>query len=77
VDLVKDTEFRLAFDRTFREIVMYTPPGAPDVIAIEPYTQTTDAINLQVKGIDAGLRVLKHGASESMVITMETADAPN
>jgi aldose 1-epimerase len=77
VDLEKDTEFRLSFDRTFREVVMYTPPGANDEIAIEPYTQTTDAINLQARGVDAGLRVLKHGASDTMVITMETADAPN
>ena len=33
-----------------------------DVIAVEPYTQTTDAINLQARGVDAGLRVLEHGA---------------
>ena len=77
VDLVEDTEFRLAFDRSFREAVMYTPPNNPTAIAIEPYTQTTDAINLQAKGVDAGLRVLKHGASDTMVLTMETADAPN
>ena len=77
VDLVADTEFRLSFDKSFREVVMYTPPSAADVIAIEPYTQTTDAINLQAKGVDAGLRVLKHGGSDTMVITMETADAPN
>lgn len=77
VDLVKDTEFRLSFDKTFREVVMYTPPGEDDAIAIEPYTQTTDAIHLQARGIDAGLRVLKHGASDVMTITMETADAPN
>ncbi len=77
VDLEKDTEFRLSFDKAFREVVIYTPPGADDVIAIEPYTQTTDAINLQARGVDAGLRVLKHGGSETMVITMETADAPN
>lgn len=75
VDVAKATEFRLSFDRTFREVVLYTPPGKPDVIAVEPYTQTTDAINLQARGVDAGLRVLKHGASDTMVIAMETADA--
>jgi len=42
------------------------------VLAVEPYTQTTDAINLQAKGIDAGLRILKHGAQDSLRITMET-----
>ena len=75
VDLEKRTEFRLGFDKNYRELVLYTP-AEPDVIAIEPYTQTTDAINLQSRGIDAGLRVLKHGDSETMVITMETADLP-
>jgi aldose 1-epimerase len=77
IDLEKDTEFRIGFDRTFREVVLYTPPGTTDVLAVEPYTQTTDAIHLEARGVDAGLRVLKHGASETMVITMETADAPN
>jgi aldose 1-epimerase len=55
-----------------REFVLYTPPNSPDVIALEPYTQTTDAINLQPRGVDAGLRVLGHGASETLLITMET-----
>ena len=55
VDLDKNAEFRLGFDRDFRELVVYTPPGRPDVISLEPYTQTTDAINLQARGVDAGL----------------------
>lgn len=64
-------EIRILFDKNFRELVVYTPKE-DDVISLEPYTQTTDAINLQAKGVDAGLRVLKHGQSESMVIEMET-----
>ncbi len=72
VDTAKKAEFRLGFDKTFRELVVYTPPSDPDVISLEPYTQTTDAINLQTQGKDAGLRVLKHGQSDTMVITMET-----
>lgn len=72
VDLEKKAEFRLGFDQGFRELVVYTPPGRPDVIALEPYTQTTDAINLQGKGVDAGLRVLEHGKQDRFVITMET-----
>jgi aldose 1-epimerase len=74
VDRGKGAEFRLGFDRNFREAVLYTP-NEPDVIAIEPYTQTTDAINLQAQGKDAGLRVLKHGQSETLLITMETAES--
>ncbi len=65
-------EFRLGFDRTFRELVAFTPPQDDTLIAVEPYTQTTDAINLQARGVDAGLRVLGHGKSESMTIVMET-----
>ena len=58
VDLEKKAEFRLTFDDGIRELVVYTPPQKPDVLAVEPYTQTTDAINLQSQGKDAGLRLL-------------------
>jgi len=73
VDSPSKAEFRLSFDNHFRELVVFTPPfGEGTLIAVEPYTQTTDAINLEAKGIDAGLRVLEHGESETMTITMET-----
>jgi aldose 1-epimerase len=72
-DLDLGAEFDLGFDRNFREVVVYTPPGPGGVIAIEPYTQTTDAINLQARGVDAGLRILKHGEQDVLRITMETA----
>jgi aldose 1-epimerase len=72
VDLEKKAEFHLTFDDGIRELVVYTPPNKPDVLAVEPYTQTTDAINLQPQSIDAGLRVLGHGRQETFTITMET-----
>jgi aldose 1-epimerase len=72
VDLDKKAEFHLTFDDGFRELVVYTPPGKTDVIAVEPYTQTTDASNLQSRGIDAGLRVLEHGRQETFTLSMET-----
>jgi aldose 1-epimerase len=72
VDLEKKAEFHLIFDNGFRELVVYTPSNQPDVLAVEPYTQTTDAINLQSQGCDAGLRVLKHGEKSDFHITMET-----
>lgn len=75
VDLALGGEFRLSFDRNFRELVVYTPPDRRNVISLEPYTQTTDAINLQAKGVDAGLRVLGHGRQDTLSIAMETADA--
>lgn len=51
-------------DDSFREIVAFTPPWA-SAVCLEPYTCTTDAINLQPQGIDAGLRVLGPGESWS------------
>ena len=62
----------MSFDRNFRELVVYTPAQPRGVISLEPYTQTTDAINLQPKGIDAGLRVLGHNQRATMKILMET-----
>lgn len=44
-------------DAQFRELVVYTPPGR-DAICFEPYTCPTDAINLEAKGIPAGVIVL-------------------
>ena len=68
-------EFKIGFEAAhFREVVAFTPPTGDDVIAVEPYTQTTDAINLQQRGVDAGLRVLKPGEQESMRIAMQTAE---
>lgn len=72
VDQALHAEFRLSFDRGFRELVVFTP-AAGGVIAVEPYTQTTDAINLDAKGIDAGLRRLGHNQQDTLVIVMETA----
>ena len=72
INEAKNTEFLLGLDRGFRELVVYTPPGRGDVISLEPYTQTIDAINLQARGVAAGLRILGHGAQDAFVITMET-----
>ncbi len=74
VDETLNAEFRLSFDRSIRELVVYTPPGDGNVISLEPYTQTTDAVNLATKKIDGGLRVLGHGKSDTFAITMETVD---
>lgn len=50
----------IAFDRAFRECVVYTPPHR-EAICIEPYTCVPDAFRLTGKGIDAGLRHLPPG----------------
>jgi aldose 1-epimerase len=68
-----NAEFRLGFSPEFRELVVFTPPSPDGVIALEPYTQTTDAINLAARGIDGGLRILTHDhPSDSLQITMST-----
>lgn len=50
----------LEADTQFRELVVYTPPNRSS-ICFEPYTCPTDAINLEAKGIKAGVIVLKPG----------------
>ena len=61
VDPAAGVEVAMRADSGFREIVIYAPPDRP-TICLEPYTHTTDAINLQAKGIDAGLQILEPAA---------------
>ncbi len=74
IDEALGAEFQLSFDPGYRELVVFTPPGKPGVIAVEPYTQTTDAINLHTREIDGGLRVLEPGSSETFHLRMTTID---
>lgn len=53
----------------FREIVVYTPDHR-EAVAIEPYTCSPTAFDLEERGHDAGLRVLEPGQSETMTITL-------
>lgn len=53
----------------FRELVAFTPPHR-EAVCLEPYTCTTDAINLRQRGLDAGLRVLPPGGQWSSVVEM-------
>lgn len=53
---------RLYGSADFRDVVIFTPPHR-QAVCLEPYTCTTDAINLQQQGVDAGWRVLPSGAS--------------
>ncbi len=47
-------------DPAYREMVVFIPPHR-QAICLEPYTCTTDAINLQQKGENAGLLILDPG----------------
>jgi aldose 1-epimerase len=64
-----DTSLRLHWGAEFREIVVFTPPHR-QAFCVEPYTCTTDAINLQARGIDAGWRVLPPGGRWQAVVEM-------
>jgi aldose 1-epimerase len=59
-DPVSGLEWYQAADDAFREWVLYAPRER-SVVALEPYTCTTDAVNLEPKGIDAGLISLPAG----------------
>lgn len=60
---------RIRCSRVFRDMVVFVPPHR-QAFCVEPYTCTTDAINLQQRGIDAGLLVLPPGGKWSAVVEM-------
>ncbi len=65
-------ELRVRASPDFRELVLYTP-GHRQSVCLEPYTCVTDAINLQSRGLDAGLRVLAPGQSWSGTVQFALA----
>ncbi len=67
-------EVALQADASFREIVVYAPPGQ-DVICFEPYTCATDAFNLNERGVDAGRLVLERGGSWTATMRIEAGPA--
>jgi aldose 1-epimerase len=67
-------ELRVEASPEFREWVIYAPTTRP-VVCLEPYTGTTDAVNLQPRGVDAGLVVLDPGASWSGTIRTSLREA--
>jgi aldose 1-epimerase len=60
---------RLSSSTAFRDLVVFTPPHR-QAFCIEPYTCTTDAINLQARGVDAGWLTLAPGQRWSEVVEM-------
>ncbi len=61
-DPAAGAEVSVRADSGFREIIAYAPAHLP-AICLEPYTCVPDALNLQPKGLDAGLIVLEPGDS--------------
>ncbi|MGL6096266.1 MAG: aldose 1-epimerase, partial [Fimbriiglobus sp.] len=64
----KPGKLTVAADPAFGELVLFTPQHRT-AIAIEPYTCTTDAANLESRGIPAGWREIGHG--ETLAATTE------
>src|SRR5262249_11162380 len=62
-------EMRLYCSPDFREMVVFTPANRA-AFCVEPYTCTTDAINLQAQGHDAGWRSLAPGGRWTGVFEM-------
>jgi aldose 1-epimerase len=60
---------RLLCSKGFREMVVFTP-NHREAFCIEPYTCTTDAVNLQPKGVDAGWQSLPAGGKWSGIVEM-------
>jgi aldose 1-epimerase len=60
---------RLLCDDSFRDMVVFTPPHR-QAFCVEPYTCTTDAVNLEARGEQAGWRVLQPGQSWSGVVEL-------
>jgi aldose 1-epimerase len=63
---------RLLGSPAFRELVVFTPPHR-QAFCIEPYTCTTDAVNLQARGVDAGWLTLAPGEHWTAVFEMRVA----
>jgi aldose 1-epimerase len=57
-------------DGAFREHVVFAPLHS-DVVCLEPYTCTTDALNLDAQGVNAGLIVLEPGQTWRGAIELE------
>ena len=53
---------RVLADPAFRELVLFTPAHR-QAVAVEPYSCSADASNLQARGIDSGWRTIGPGAT--------------
>jgi aldose 1-epimerase len=62
IDPESNTRLSMRFDRSFRELVVYTPPHR-GAICVEPYSCVPGTVGLDVSNVDFGLRVLQPGES--------------
>lgn len=64
-----EADLRVFCAPAFREIVVFTPPHR-QAFCVEPYTCTTDAINLQGRGVESGWLVLSPGKTWSGTVEL-------
>ena len=57
----------ITFDASFKNLVIFNPPHR-EAICIEPYTAVPNAIELEQKGIAAGLTILPPGAEATYTV---------
>ena len=63
----------VAFDAAqFPHVVIYTPPAPRQAICIEPYTCPTDGFNLQERGVESNLIVLRPGETRYCTVSVAT-----
>jgi aldose 1-epimerase len=67
-----EAELRIQCSPDFRDMVVFTPPHR-HAFCVEPYTCTTDAVNLQARGIDAGWQVLPPGGRWTAVVELRVS----
>jgi aldose 1-epimerase len=63
----------IEFDaKQFPHLVVYTPPEPRRAICIEPYTCPTDAFNLEDRGVESNVIVLKPGGSFELTLAISS-----
>ncbi|HWP43051.1 MAG TPA: aldose 1-epimerase [Blastocatellia bacterium] len=68
-DIQASSQVVVEFDpKVFPHIVVYTPPAPRRAICIEPNTCPTDAFNLQERGIESNLLVLRPGEAATFKV---------
>ena len=60
----------------FPHVVVYTPPAPRQAICIEPYTCPTDGFNLQHRGIESHLIVLRPGETITLSVRISARLLP-
>ncbi|MEX0819371.1 MAG: aldose 1-epimerase [Pirellulaceae bacterium] len=70
VDPESNTRLSMRFDRSFRELVVYTPPHR-EAVCVEPYSCVPGTVGLDLPGSDFGLRVLQPGESFTSRVELE------